>query len=134
MIPYNSGLKWSGGIANMMSVRLSSGLPLNSRAGRFPRSVWTNTYEKMKSDTQRNTTFRTKTTTTTKETRSSQPQGLATPTIPVEAKPKLQPSREDIARRAYEIYVARGKTDGGQVEDWIQAERELLTVINQRNN
>ncbi len=35
------------------------------------------------------------------------------------------PTREDIARRAYEIYAARGGTDGYDIEDWLQAEREL---------
>jgi hypothetical protein len=33
--------------------------------------------------------------------------------------------REAIARRAYEIYTARGGTDGYDIEDWLQAEREL---------
>jgi len=31
----------------------------------------------------------------------------------------------DIARRAYELYLARGGEDGHDVDDWIQAEREL---------
>jgi hypothetical protein len=31
----------------------------------------------------------------------------------------------DIARRAYELYLARGCEDGHDVEDWVQAEREL---------
>jgi hypothetical protein len=31
----------------------------------------------------------------------------------------------DIARRAYELYVARGGEDGHDIEDWLQAEREL---------
>jgi hypothetical protein len=30
-----------------------------------------------------------------------------------------------IARRAYELYQARGFMDGSDVEDWLQAEREL---------
>jgi hypothetical protein len=38
---------------------------------------------------------------------------------------KITPSREQIARRAYEIYVARGKAAGHEMADWIQAEREL---------
>ena len=32
---------------------------------------------------------------------------------------------EVIALRAYEIYVERGKTDGNDVDDWLQAEYEL---------
>jgi Protein of unknown function (DUF2934) len=31
----------------------------------------------------------------------------------------------DIARRAYELYLARGCEDGHEVQDWLQAEREL---------
>ena len=31
----------------------------------------------------------------------------------------------DIARRAYDIYLARGREDGLNVQDWLQAEREL---------
>jgi hypothetical protein len=35
------------------------------------------------------------------------------------------PSREEIARRAYELYLARGGAEGSEQEDWLQAEREL---------
>ena len=31
----------------------------------------------------------------------------------------------DIARRAYELYVARGGEPGHDVEDWLRAERDL---------
>ncbi len=41
------------------------------------------------------------------------------------AKPSPQPAREDIERRAYEIYLERGGGEGGEMEDWLQAEREL---------
>ena len=34
-------------------------------------------------------------------------------------------SASDIARRAYEIYVERGRADGFDREDWLRAEREL---------
>lgn len=33
--------------------------------------------------------------------------------------------KEDIARRAFEIYEARGCEQGHDVEDWLEAEREL---------
>jgi monoterpene epsilon-lactone hydrolase len=33
---------------------------------------------------------------------------------------------EDIRRRAYEIYLERGEEPGRDVEDWLQAERELM--------
>ncbi|MBZ4412899.1 DUF2934 domain-containing protein [Myxococcus sp. XM-1-1-1] len=34
-------------------------------------------------------------------------------------------SHEQIARRAYEIYMARGGKPGNHEQDWQQAEREL---------
>ena len=34
-------------------------------------------------------------------------------------------TEHDIARRAYDLYLARGCTPGHQLEDWLQAEREL---------
>jgi hypothetical protein len=33
----------------------------------------------------------------------------------------------DIARRAFEIYCARGGENGRDLEDWLTAERELRT-------
>jgi hypothetical protein len=33
----------------------------------------------------------------------------------------------DIARRAYELYLARGCQHGHDLEDWVRAERELRT-------
>jgi hypothetical protein len=32
---------------------------------------------------------------------------------------------EDIRRRAYEIYLERGEQRGRELDDWLQAEREL---------
>lgn len=43
----------------------------------------------------------------------------------VETARQGRPAREEIARRAYELYVARGGTHGYDIEDWLQAEREL---------
>ena len=34
----------------------------------------------------------------------------------------------DIARRAYELYCERGCQDGRDVDDWLQAERELRSI------
>jgi hypothetical protein len=36
-----------------------------------------------------------------------------------------EPAREEIERRAYELYLARGKVHGYDQDDWLQAEREL---------
>jgi len=35
------------------------------------------------------------------------------------------PCENDIRFRAYEIFVARGEQPGGDLDDWLQAEREL---------
>jgi len=37
-----------------------------------------------------------------------------------------EPSRDQIAMRAYEIYLERGGEPGHELEDWTRAERELL--------
>jgi hypothetical protein len=34
-------------------------------------------------------------------------------------------TEDDIARRAFELYCERGRTDGQDVDDWLNAEREL---------
>jgi len=59
----------------------------------------------------------------------------ATPTItrkttrPVEAPMIIrrvpEPSHQDIARRAYQLFEARGHQHGHDIEDWLRAEREL---------
>jgi len=36
------------------------------------------------------------------------------------------PTREEVELRAHQIYVARGDAHGQDVEDWLQAEHELL--------
>jgi hypothetical protein len=41
------------------------------------------------------------------------------------ALPSVPPTPEEIARRAYEIYMGRGGEAGDAAQDWLQAEREL---------
>lgn len=41
------------------------------------------------------------------------------------AKPIEGPSHEQIARRANELFVERGRQEGHDVEDWLRAESEL---------
>jgi hypothetical protein len=36
------------------------------------------------------------------------------------------PTEEEIARRAYALYEARGREDGHDLDDWLHAEQELL--------
>jgi hypothetical protein len=37
-----------------------------------------------------------------------------------------QPTRAEIALRAYQIYLERGGEPGKEFEDWMQAERQLV--------
>lgn len=39
--------------------------------------------------------------------------------------PRREPTAEEIAIRAYEIYLERGDAPGSDIEDWLRAEREL---------
>jgi hypothetical protein len=38
---------------------------------------------------------------------------------------RREPSREEIACRAHELYLQRGNEQGKDVEDWVRAEKEL---------
>jgi Protein of unknown function (DUF2934) len=38
---------------------------------------------------------------------------------------KSAPTQEEIAFRAYQIYLERGGTPGHELDDWTRAEREL---------
>jgi hypothetical protein len=42
---------------------------------------------------------------------------------------KTPPTREEIALRAYEIFLDRGGAPGNSLEDWIRAERELTEKL-----
>jgi hypothetical protein len=44
---------------------------------------------------------------------------------PNDAPPKGRPSDDDIAKRAYELYLQRGSLPGYEIDDWLQAEAEL---------
>ena len=43
----------------------------------------------------------------------------------VSAASAFQPTYDDIAQAAYERYLKRGGSDGGDFDDWIEAERDL---------
>jgi hypothetical protein len=51
---------------------------------------------------------------------------------PVTASPGTKngssPSLEQIQRRAYELFMARGATHGCDLADWLAAERELIAT------
>ena len=36
-----------------------------------------------------------------------------------------EPSRDDIERRAFQLYMVRGRHPGDELADWLAAEREL---------
>jgi hypothetical protein len=40
--------------------------------------------------------------------------------------PLNSPSLDEIQRRAYEIHIDRGGPHGHDLDDWLQAERELM--------
>jgi hypothetical protein len=48
---------------------------------------------------------------------------------PVDSKRSPAPLQEEIRRRAYELYVARGRADGLAVEDWLKAEKEVTNRV-----
>lgn len=45
-----------------------------------------------------------------------------------EGGPLSDERQERIAKRAYELYLERGCREGCALEDWVDAEREILTV------
>ena len=47
--------------------------------------------------------------------------------VPTEA----LPLEERIQRRAYELYVLRGNQSGSELDDWLQAEEEVLQTHEQ---
>jgi hypothetical protein len=47
--------------------------------------------------------------------------------VPIEA----LPLEECIRRRAYELYVERGNQSGSELDDWLQAEEEMLQAQGQ---
>jgi hypothetical protein len=49
----------------------------------------------------------------------------ARPTLPLEVRRTSESRMNRIARRAHEIYEARGGEHGKAMEDWLQAEREV---------
>ena len=70
----------------------------------------------------------------TKRTRNQSSTAIAEPEVHAEAADSQRVhvgevgrpvSAEQIAQRAYELYLDRGCQDGADLDDWLQAEREL---------
>ena len=47
---------------------------------------------------------------------------------------RAQPSQEEIARRAYELFEQRGRQAGHDLEDWLEAERQLRARASPRRS
>ncbi len=45
----------------------------------------------------------------------------------------FEPDKEEIARRAYDLYLARGQAAGHEMDDWIEAKRQLLEESNSKS-
>ena len=50
----------------------------------------------------------------------------SSPTMPKPRVAHYQPTQGEIALRAYHIYLERGGVPGGEFEDWMEAERQLV--------
>jgi len=55
----------------------------------------------------------------------SRPEIESTQTSETISTSAAEPTEEEIAVRAYHIYLERGEADGDPMNDWLQAEREL---------
>ena len=42
--------------------------------------------------------------------------------------PNQLPTHQEIAARAYQLYVERGRLPGHEMDDWLQAEYELMQL------
>jgi Protein of unknown function (DUF2934) len=42
---------------------------------------------------------------------------------------EMLPREERIRRRAYELYLRRGNQPGSEIDDWLQAEGEILSAL-----
>lgn len=67
---------------------------------------------------------KTSTTKTTTKRTTKRPPAPAPETVETQVETR-SPTNEEIARRAFELYLARGREHGRAQEDWLTAEREL---------
>ena len=45
-----------------------------------------------------------------------------------------EPDQEEIARRAYDLYLVRGQVAGYEMDDWMEAKRQLLVELNSKSS
>ena len=50
-------------------------------------------------------------------------------TPPTDYKPLPDLPEDTIRKRAFDIYEQRGKQDGQELDDWLEAEREVLESL-----
>ena len=50
---------------------------------------------------------------------------ISVPFSKTQAAPSPEETQEQIRQRAYELYEARGKGDGHELDDWLKAESEV---------
>jgi hypothetical protein len=60
---------------------------------------------------------------------STESQATSVQVAPQEASTRSSARDQEIRRRAYEIYLERGGQPGGELDDWLQAERELTRRV-----
>jgi Protein of unknown function (DUF2934) len=60
----------------------------------------------------------------TRPTPPAQTDNVVTLRPSVDRRPALQ---DEIAQRAYELYESGGRIDGADLNDWLQAEREIIS-------
>ena len=51
---------------------------------------------------------------------------MSSPGSAHEPAPEDLPLEERIRQRAHELYIARGSASGSELDDWLQAEEEIL--------
>jgi len=39
-----------------------------------------------------------------------------------------RPTHQEVAARAYQLYLERGRVEGHEIDDWLQAEYELMQL------
>jgi hypothetical protein len=50
---------------------------------------------------------------------------------PPKSETKNLPLEEQIRRRAYELYVVHGSQSGSELDDWLRAEEEIRSTLEQ---
>lgn len=55
--------------------------------------------------------------------------GAADPTAGIDLEHAATPGHDEIAVRAYQRYLERGREDGFDLDDWLDAEQELTRIV-----